>query len=470
MSQESPGFEDIGMGRVGSILQLVSSMWDIGIAVLDGKHQIQARIGDSRMPGPDASVGADGGAVKLDRDLYMTDVSSGYRLLLDFERSKLRPKRLFGDLTQACGQIIELGASGPDEAPLELASLDLVSKSLMVHKVPDLLLHMIASFLRNHFDHTGVALYLDGPEPMFLFSGRDDSFKASFRHLRAHPELETEFEGDQTVLIDREFKLKNDEGAIMELHQLMLGPLRDEDQTVGHFLIGAEEDRNFNQDDLAWLELTSQKIVGLYKTACLERDRESQSVNLGSELVRLNEVNELLELDFRDLEQRWHGLMIAHEKLKQVIQILDVIKDLPRDESFIRKMIAMIKSFTRTGTVAICFAEIDGMHLLYQHMERPIEMLDFSELDAGIYHTMMDRETPFRWKGHEARSFYLPSGHPRVRNCVCIPMIVNGRVTGSVMVANAIDLGIGEGEVKGLERLIQFIGNDLRASFDRIQN
>lgn len=413
---------------------------------------------------------------KLAPDLFATPVSvddDRACLVVGFHRTHLRPKRVFPRFTEILSELIQCVLDHRLEHATKEAvesTVSTIARVLSIHHNPGHLLSFLAEHLRQELKADLLQIQMN-EEPdshgLTVTVSDDPRLEALARPLPSHPEINAHIKTGTHGCFEDYFSLADPDGDPIPIAQTIVWPLKNGEEAQGFLLLlRLREAASFSHHERELLTQLGSHLVAIYSTARVEADRENQFIRFHTDYHQLKEAHESMMMDLRDLEHQWDQQRHLNQKLTQVFQIIEVVRLFPRDFQFIAKTLDLLKSFAQADTSILCFNDIAHMLNIYQHKDRPVQALMFSELDSGIYHDMMHTTQALVWDGKGARPFHLPSGHPRVRDCVCIPIQRDDHHVGSLMVANHGPGTYRDGIVRGLEKLTSFLSPDLETAFE----
>lgn len=469
MNSQSPNAASLGTWARAVLVNL-STLWDLDVVCLNAQSDIDLVFGAGETLAEQVEAWSLGPHLeKVAKDVFgstfQTESDGAKRFLVGFSRSKLKPKRDHVQVAQACLDAVKCVLV---TASLSKTAMEFTQRVLLSHNNPEKLMGIVLNHYVQRFeaDYGVLAVNEPGIQAIRVVHGIQEDRRFAFQDLASHPAINAQIKTMTNHVFREGFPVDLGGGEEIKLGQLSVGVLTDMNRPVGHMLLGYDQAMTAMGDYERQLERACREIISLYGMSRLHEAREHQFFQVSEELAQFKETRDVEEMDFRDLEYRWQELMGAHRRLTQIFRIIERLRDCPKDMTYMTHLLEYLKALCGAATATLCFVRDHGLYLIYSHHERPVQTMFFSELDGGIYHDMVDRDSPVFWDGEQQRPFFLPSGHPRVRNCACLPLRLDGQVVGSAMVANQVDRELMPADIPGLEKLISFLSPDVWQAFD----
>ncbi len=398
---------------------------------------------------------------KLASHLYVMDVTSAeieWRCVVNVASSRLRPKLLIPALMDSVAEMVAalLQPSSTDKPDSDVKDLQLISHTLLVSKNMQGLINLVAQFIKTSLGLDAVYLRL---EP----SDRDPIATCVGEHCQSLSEWIAD---DQVQGLIGRMRSMRERGLSVEIANgfaplIHLSYVADGPREIGFFALAANSGSRFSAEIE---ESLSSEIAAIYDKARLEDKREARVMSLSSELTHERESNRALTQDLKLIKSQWAESKNVMERYQRLFRLFDALRTVPCDEHYLDKFLEFVRNLTAGNTATICFSEIQGMNLVYVQKDKRLGSLAFSELDGGLYHDLLFSGEPLYWDGCGVRSFELPSGHPRVRNCIAVPFDW-GELRGVVLAANLSDVTQGKGLMDSLQKVIAMSQTDVRLAY-----
>lgn len=377
-------------------------------------------------------------------------------LICDFSRSNLKPKRDFAHIVSLIRKCVCLQLEG--QTPDLLSVLHRFRLLSAQDQVFPFLLALVSDQYGADFAY--IRIKKAHKEAVTGVYSASESDARPFQQLVENKEIDLMIKGQvpQLVVADKNgLKVKN----------LLVCGVSEQDTFAG-LVLGSTHEK-WNHPEELHISQSLKFMVAIYHALQFGLEREKQFILAVNENQQVKQHNMEMQLDLADLETRYRRLQSMHDRLGQTLQIWQMMHLYPKGKSFIEKMLSSMRHFLRANTATLCFPDLMGMHLVSKNGDDGMEMLFFSELEGGLYYDLVFKREPVLWDGLDKRQFYLPSGHPRVRNCVCTPVIKEDRVTLVAMVANRQDDPFEYEDLAALGHLINLLQDDLLASFGLVE-
>jgi len=450
---------NISMGRrIQPLFQDLGRIWGLGLR-LCLKDEVIAQVGHIA---PEW-ISSQPGLNRIGADLYSSKGQSAggdaLELICDFSQSSLRPKRDHLEVVAFLRKVAEALISRDGQAPALFETLERFRLVASPRAAADFLLTLLVQqfqaergFLRFKKAHREAVSAHSCP----LGAGEGDE---RFHALVERREMDQILKGQVPQLLEL------DEPEFAGSQFLLCG-LNEHD--VFACVVLAVRGERWTSGDPANLKSLLRQAVSLYNSLLLTHGRESQFLESERKARHMEETAMELQLDLAELEARFTRLQTMNDRLTQTLQIWNMMQIYPKGRPYLEKMLVTLRHFLHANTAALCFPDLFGMHLLIKHDEEPTELLSFSELDGGLYYEMGFQREATLWDGDSARHFFLPSGHPRIRNCLCLPLYHEDRLALVVLLGNRVGAPFVAEDAAALAHLLHLLQEDLHLSFNQL--